>query len=294
MTGVDDAFGSPLGFYTYEDKVHCSYVEDSYREYIAYLKALAEDGLFISSDVTERQQSDLMAAGDIGVYGEGTSNIADQIAMIEDPNASYKAMAAPGEPSQCGPTSSMAAKFYVSVSADCEHPELVVKMLDYLFTNEGSMLASYGVEGISYEYVDGEPYWTELVTNNPDGAPYAGTSTYYLNPGFPALQIANISQKNFTNDYQIEASEIWASGYAGNAKQALSVSLTTDEADIVNNSLSDMNTYLTETVYSWIFGGAAFDDAAWNSYLDTMNTLHIDDILDAYQSAYDRYMERSL
>jgi len=156
------------------------------------------------------------------------------------------------------------------------------------------MLSSYGIEGLSYEFVNGVPMWTEIVTNNPDGAPYAGTSTYYLNPGFPALQIAIISQNNYVNDYQIEAAEIWASGYAGNAKQSLNVSLTADESDIVNNSLSDMNTYLTETVYAWIFGGQVLDDAAWDTYLETMDSMNVQDILKAYQAAYDRYNERSL
>lgn len=294
MVGVDTAFGTPLGFYTEDGEVHCNYIEDNYREYVQYLKDLAEDGLFVSSDVTSYQQNELMALGSIGVYDEKTENIADQIASIGDDSVSYKAMAAPGEPSECGPSDSMAHQFYISISTNCANPELVVKMFDYLFTEEGSMLASYGIEDISYEYVDGDPRWTEIVTNNPDGAPFAGTSTYYLNPGFPALQIANISAKNYTTDYQKEAAEIWASGFSGNSKQELNVSLDTEEATAINNSLSDMNTYLTQTVYEWIFGGFALDDAAWEKYLDTMDSMNIQEILDTYQAAYDRYLERAL
>jgi putative aldouronate transport system substrate-binding protein len=295
VTGVDTAFGSPLGFYTYDGSVYCSYVEDSYREYVEYLQTLANEGLFLTSDVTEYEQNELMALNSIGCYGEGTSNIADQIASIDAEGASFTAMAAPGEPSECGPSDSLVASFYMCISSNCENPELVVKMFDYLYTEEGSMLASYGIEGLSYEYVGDQPMWTDIVTNNPDGAPFAGTSTYYLNPGLPALQIANINQSNYTNDYQKEAAEIWASGFSGNAKQSLDVALTSDESDIINNHLSDMNTYLTETVYSWVFGGVTLDDAAWESYLNTMTgSFGVDEMIETYQGAYDRYLSREL
>ena len=41
-------------------------------------------------------------------------------------------------------------------------------MLDYLYSEEGIMLTNYGIEGVSYELVNGEPVYTELLTNNPE------------------------------------------------------------------------------------------------------------------------------
>ena len=36
-------------------------------------------------------------------------------------------------------------------------------------TRKASCCSNYGVEGISYEMVDGKPEWTELITNDPEG-----------------------------------------------------------------------------------------------------------------------------
>ena len=42
------------------------------------------------------------------------------------------------------------------------------KFLDYGYSEEGHMLYNFGIEGVSYEMVDGYPKYTELITNNPD------------------------------------------------------------------------------------------------------------------------------
>ena len=40
------------------------------------------------------------------------------------------------------------------------------------------MLATWGQEGVTYEYdAIGDPQWTELITNNPDGMSKIGASS---------------------------------------------------------------------------------------------------------------------
>src|SRR5690606_21088359 len=56
------------------------------------------------------------------------------------------------------------------ISKDAKNPEIVIKWLDYIYASEeGSRLLQYGVEGLSYEMVNGEPEFTDFVKNNPDG-----------------------------------------------------------------------------------------------------------------------------
>ena len=43
----------------------------------------------------------------------------------------------------------------------------------------GNLLMYYGIEGISYEMVDGYPYFTDFVKNNPDGIPFAQILSQY-------------------------------------------------------------------------------------------------------------------
>ena len=51
----------------------------------------------------------------------------------------------------------------------CEDPEKVAQFLNYGYTKEGHMLYNFGIEGESYEMVDGKPIYTDYVLNNPDG-----------------------------------------------------------------------------------------------------------------------------
>lgn len=60
----------------------------------------------------------------------------------------------------------------VSISTNCENPEAVLHALDYLFTDEGAVFSSYGIEGLSYELnSEGKPEFTDIVSANPDGYP---------------------------------------------------------------------------------------------------------------------------
>lgn len=60
------------------------------------------------------------------------------------------------------------------VDARSENAETIVKFLDWLYTDEGQQLMHYGVEGESFETVDGEPQYLvryDDVADNPDGTP---------------------------------------------------------------------------------------------------------------------------
>ena len=58
--------------------------------------------------------------------------------------------------------------------------------LDYLFTDEGAVFSSYGIEGLSYELnSEGKPEFTDIVSANPDGIPVRAAMGYFCNPGLP-------------------------------------------------------------------------------------------------------------
>ena len=42
------------------------------------------------------------------------------------------------------------------VSSTCENPEAAIRLMDYLYTQEGDELTYLGVEGLMYEWVDEE------------------------------------------------------------------------------------------------------------------------------------------
>lgn len=60
----------------------------------------------------------------------------------------------------------------VTISADCKYPEIAMKLWNYLYSEEGALLANYGVEGDTFNFVDGSP--REMVaTMNRDAVIFA-------------------------------------------------------------------------------------------------------------------------
>ena len=88
----------------------------------------------------------------------------------------------------------------VAISSSCEDIPGILTYLDYFFTTEGNTLLNWGIEGVSYEVVDGEYKYTDVVTNNET---YEGSTalSMYAHPTFVGIQSAD-AQFELYNDVQ--------------------------------------------------------------------------------------------
>lgn len=91
-----------------------------------------------------------------------------------------------------------------AISSEAKNPEEIFRFFDYLSTPEGKILCEYGIEGVTYNMVDGKPVMTEeaLQKLNDDdkdylinqvGAAFGGTGTYF----FTFIQTNNDSYADF-------------------------------------------------------------------------------------------------
>ena len=299
VEGVWNAFG-PTDFYLDENgEVQFGPMQDYYCDYLAYLKDLAEDGLFLTSTMTDQTSMQLFASGGIGIQGDDPDNVKANIALLpeeEQAKVEMVPMAALGEPTEFGAKTALTGgEGSISISTNCANPEAVLHVLDYLFTEEGAVLSSYGVEGVSFEYEDGKPQLTDAILRNPDGMPARAAMGYYANPGLPGA-IDNTRSQRYWDDTQKSCYGIWEAAYTGSSmtlpKDALS--LTTEELDAISVYENDMITYATEWANGVVFGGVELTDAEIESYRSTMtDSMHISEIIEIYQAAYDRFQERS-
>ena len=299
VEGVWNAFG-PNDFYLDEDgNVQFGPMQDYYFEYLAYLKDLAQDGLFLTSSMTDQTSMQLFASGGIGIQGDDPDNVKANIALLpeeEQAKVEMVPMAALGEPTEFGAKTALTGgEGSISISTNCENPEAVIHALDYLFTDEGAILSSYGIEGVSFEYVDGQPQFLDTILRNPDGMPARAAMGYFANPGLPGIIDNNRSQR-YWDDVQKSCYGIWEAAYTGSSMTLPkdSLSLTTEELDSIAVYQNDMVTYATEWSNGVVFGDTELTDAEIESYRSTMrDTMHIDEITAIYQAAYDRFQERS-
>lgn len=301
--GIWNAYGRP-NFYLDEDGViQYGPMQDYFYDYIGFLQKLAKDGLFLTSEVTDQKPSEMFASGSIGLEGDSPDNINAYLILLspeEQARCKLVPMAALGEPTEFAPNSSYIssdAGGMVSVSNNCQDPAAVLHALDYLFTDEGFILSSYGIEGEGFTYNDqGKPELTELVLNNPDGVPARAAMGYYLNPGIPGL-IDYARSQVVWDDVQKSAFDTWSSAYTGDSMTVSTdaLTLTQEEQDEISVDLSDMITYASEWISGVIFNGNPLTDEAIAEFQNTMrSTMHIDRILEVYNDAYQRFQNRSL
>lgn len=178
-----------------------------------------------------------------------------------------------------------------NVGFDCQNPELVVQMIDWLFTEDGSRLASYGIEGEAYTLdSNGEIVLTELITNNPDGLSASSAMNIYAGDLIPCVKDSSRLLSTY-DESVIEAINFISrqeTDGAYNLPSGLKASFTQEEQDTYNLYTPDLLTYMSEYAIAFLIGEKEL------SYLpefkQTLYDLHIQDIIDIYQAAYDRMM----
>ncbi|MCR5031375.1 MAG: extracellular solute-binding protein [Lachnospiraceae bacterium] len=165
-------------------------------EYIAWLKMfrqLCEEG-YLSNDIfvdQRTQTSEKLAEGRYFCLMYQRTDLADQekILYANDPDSIY--IAVDGPKNSRGddpvlPTNGINGWTVTMISRKCEHPERAIALLDYLISEHGQKLTYLGVEGITYDMVDGKPVLKDEVQKllNTDreayDALYGADSAYWM------------------------------------------------------------------------------------------------------------------
>ncbi|GGH52800.1 extracellular solute-binding protein [Frigidibacter albus] len=165
-----------------------------------------------------------------------------------------------------------------------ENPVETIKYFDFWFTEEGRLLANFGVEGETWDMVDGEPVYKPEVLNSDSPV----NSQMYL----VGAQI----QRGYWQDYRYEiqwTSEEALAGielYEANdllIPDFLGVSFTKEEQAVYDRHWPSIMTYMLERQQAWILGTGDVE-ADWDSYTNTLNKMGYQDVIDVMNSAYKR------
>ncbi|KIL42020.1 hypothetical protein SD70_03990 [Gordoniibacillus kamchatkensis] len=179
------------------------------------------------------------------------------------------------------------------ITSSNKHPEETVKALDYLYSQEGALLKNFGIEGQTYNMVNGQPQYTDLILKNPDNLPISQAMAKYFiaNYGFTGLDDDRYNDQYYQLQAQKDAVKIYAK-YAKNAYSVMlpPVSLTTDEAKEAAKILNDAGTLLTEQITKIVMGALPLD--SYDKTIDQLKKMNIDRAVAIYQAAVDRYNKR--
>lgn len=299
-TNLAGCFGTAglSNLYQVDGQVKSGLTDDSFKEYLMMIQDWYNEGL-INNDFysrsTELRDSGVEQAvlnGECGIYYSPANTIADYVASNVDSNARLTGLAEPtaddGTINEFGSIPSYTGMNSVSISTTCPKPELAVMMLDYLFSDEGRLLCNYGIEDEAFVYDNnGEPQWTELITNNQEVPMEPFCRALYTLLDMPSVYIQERTWASYTDDQIDSMVNKWQYGYA---KSLPTLSLTGEESEQYTALIADIETYVDEQVVKFIIGDISFDK--WDEYVSTLDQMHLKECIDIYQAALDRYNSR--
>lgn len=179
------------------------------------------------------------------------------------------------------------------ITTNCADVESAMRFCDWFYSDEGYLHSNYGWdEGVNYEMVDGKPVFTEMMNKRSESG-YGFVSVYTNDNDFGLVDTWR--RESQWTDLSRSAVELWSSEDPSAAiyyNLPLSVSLSLEEQQALPYSLADLETYVTGQVIKWCVCEDEFNDAAWDSYVDTVYQMGLEDILAAYDRAYTAYLNK--
>lgn len=291
------AESSPNSFYYDENgELVYSYITDTYKDYISLMAQWYQEGLItrdlLNSDMID---SSYITTGAYGVFWQDCQFMDwwTESGKINDPD--YQLIGIPDpvmEQGQIlGHASLPAININLLICTTCQEPELALKWLDYHFSEEGSILCQYGLEGEGLVYVDGKPDYSELISNNPDGLSTDNAlNQYAININMYAKNSATL--RAAYSETQQDALDAWNSNHEVTESSFVSLfTLSTQETDTVQQYYTDISTYVSEQIGLFLVGDNDIE-ANWDSFVGTVESMGIEDVIAAYEAAGDRYFGR--
>lgn len=174
-----------------------------------------------------------------------------------------------------------------AISSKSQHPEDVIKLLDYIFSDEAQILINWGIEGQHYEVVDGkravtEAYKAELASN-PDAlwsghaSIFYGTSLYFahgtkLGDGDYATPTTKASIREGYDDRTKQVldqygKEVWSDFLPEVKFIAASLSQFGDVEDVRAELTRINQTFLKESANMVLAKSDEELDKLWNDYV---------------------------
>lgn len=294
-------FGALSGFYQDNGVVKYGPAEPEYKVAIEGYNDWFKKGLldpnYMSNDA-KALDSNILSGKSGAAYGSGGSGLGKWLSAA-DPNSSYDLIGAqypevtPGKPNRAVGTATPFQASGAAISTSCKNIPLAMRLLDYGYSEAGHMLYNFGEEGVSYELVDGEPVYTDVIQKNPDGlAVSQAMAKYFKAAGSgPFAQDRRYIEQYYSTPQQKDALAQWMVNLDLSQARALGAIIpTTDETSESATLLTEIEKYVQEMTVRFITGIEPLSN--YDAYLKRLDDLKIDRAIELKQNAYDRFIKR--
>ena len=300
--------GMSSDYYLDDGQVRYAPISNEYRTLLEYLsnwyaEKLVDPDFYAST--TNNPIDKLCITGTLGVGMIFSSFCADEFSFSSNPNLYLTAMKSPTVdasdvryfPMFEEGEYSITLGRGTAVSASSNYIEEAVRFLDFFYSDQGALIANYGIheadsaegDGLYYYDETGTPQTTEFVRN------YTGYDTVEFRMQYPPYYIHMYELDAYSDNLMSAVEPVLEQQEAETYYERRlpdNYSMTSDEGYTLTGIMSDVNTYMEENVIKFIVGEKELNDANWNEYVQTVEQMNVASAMDCIQAAVDRYEDR--
>ena len=298
------AFGlRTRGIQVDDDVVSYTPTSENYKAFLEYMNTLYDEGL-LDKEVYGQSDEQKKAKGEnnqLGLFSDYfsffTTGRSEEEAM-NDPM--FQPVTSEWAPEAKIPGSPRISRGTFALTNVNPSPEASMRWVDYFYSEEGSKYIEQGPEGFLWEYqenADGEKvrvYADGSDTNNTEDERGKITPAYGLTT--PNLVIDTTDEyhiRKTANEEPDTRFNDWVAKETAEKMEDIAevpfplLYLTIEENDKVAATATDLTTYVEQMEAKFITGVEPLDN--WDDYVKTIEAMGIDEYVEVYQAAYDRW-----
>ncbi len=286
------AFGltaNDYNIYAEDGKVRFMPLADNYRLFVTWCRDLYREGLLDKNgfSITDemRTVTDSKAAATYGIVLAGMAADIFQVTWAEnyeimmplayDGQREYRSFAGP------------VLRGAFAVTSHCKEPEKLLQWVDFLYTQEGAILASIGQENVDY-LVDGDGSWRLLESNQNNYEMYRAGTLIEGGAESPGV-LAGEFQRRISGGAMVQAileKQDEFSQYARLPFPYYSLS-SAQEAQIAPLQ-AEIGYYVDMQLARWVLGEEEISDDSFTRFEQKLNELGLERFLAFWQDILDR------
>lgn len=266
-------------------------IEQGYKEYLTYMNKLYKEGLLDNETFSQTSQQ-MTAKGNQGRVGL-FANAGPFLTVKAEDNDKYPALpplTSSVNSQKMWPKNPEATVTAFAITNKNKYPEASIRWVDYLYTEEGSILFHNGIEGKHWKWVDvnGERQWERITPEgkaNPEE--WRATATPNCGTGTPEIWSKDFAEKQKDPLNAFIRKEV-AEKYEPSFKEIFpQIRFKPDEQKQLTALETDLNTYVAQMEGKFISGNIPMSE--WDEYVKNIKKMNLDKVLSIYQTGYDRW-----
>ena len=288
-----------LEFYPRDGKMKYEPLEENFKTGVSNMIKWYQEGLIDPEIFTRGASSrDTLLGGELGGGTHDWVSTANYNSTLQETIPGFQMVAIAPPADQNGVVKERVSRYPGvgwGISSQCKDPVTVIKFMDYFFTEEGSDLMNWGIEGDTFTRdADGSKHFTDTVLQS-ELTPIGYLRSIGAQYRIGMCQDGDYEYATMKED-GIEANKLY-NGHDEwfddslppylDGKMALKY--TSDDETEYKNIMASIKPYVDEKFQSWILGVNDFD-SEYDTFIKELKARGIDRALEINQKAYDTFL----